>query len=100
MSEIYENSQIYMEAPFEIYSDKNKFYLIKPNKEIFSIEKFSSENCLIKESSNSVFQNGIKAYSLIGVLDAKINKYLIAVSKTRYIGNILTSKVFQIEEVC
>ena len=87
-------------APFEIFSEENKFILKKrKSNEVYSLDKNLGFDCFKKQTSDFPGNDGVKAYSIIGVAEAKVNKYLIAVTKTKFVGKILTSNIFKIEEV-
>lgn len=87
-------------APFEIYSEEDRFYLRKTKgNDVYSLDKSLAFDCLKRQTSDFLGSNGVKAFSIVGVAEAKVNKYLIAATKTKFVGKIMTSNVFKIEEV-
>jgi len=99
MSDKMMNSDSIFKAPFEIFSEVDKFVLKKTSSEIYHLDKNLGFDCLKKQTSNVLRSNGVKAYSIVGIAEAKINKYLIAATKTKFVGKILKSNIFKIEEV-
>ncbi len=88
------------EAPFEIFSEKEKFILKKTkNGEVYYLNKNLEFDCLKRQTCDFIGSDGVKAYSIVGVAEAKVNKYLIAATKSQFVGKILNSNIFKIEEV-
>jgi len=98
MTETMIDSDIVFPAPFEIFSEENKFVLKKTKGEVFSLYKNLGFDCL-KKQNYEIHGVLIKAFTIVGVAEAKVHKYLIAATKTKFVGNILNSKIFKIEEV-
>lgn len=99
MSETMIDSDSLFKAPFEILFESSKIILKKSNGEVFSLNKDLGYNCLDKESTEGILNAGVKAYTIVGVAETKTSKYLVAATKTKFVGKILTSNVFKIEEV-
>ena len=99
MSDKMIDSNTIFKAPFEIFSEGDKFILKKLNGDVYSLDKSLGFDCLKKQNSFFSGSNGVKAHSIIGVAEAKANKYLIAATKTKFVGKILASDIFKIEEV-
>lgn len=103
MSDKMIDSDSIFKAPFEIFSEEDKFILKKSKNKVYSLDKKLGYDCL-KVHNQEFLEgilggNGVKAYSIIGVAEAKTNKYLIAATKTKFVGKILKSNIFKIEEV-
>ena len=93
------DSDSIFKAPFEIFSEGDKFILKRSNGEVYFLEKNLGFDCLKRQTSDFIGSNGVKAYSIVGVAEAKTHKYLIAATKTKFVGKILSSNIFKIEEV-
>jgi len=100
MSDNYIDSDTIFKAPFEIYPEETKIILKLQNGEIFTLSTDLGIDSLKPCDKSSIpFNKGIKAYTIIGVAEAKKQNYLIAVTKTKFVGKILSSNIFKISEV-
>jgi hypothetical protein len=93
------DSDTIFKAPFEIFSEGDKFILKKTSGEVYFLDKNLGFDCLKKQTTDFIGSNGVKAYSIVGIAEAKSHKYLIAATKTKFVGKILNSNIFKIEEV-
>lgn len=100
MSESYIDTDTIFRAPFEIIPEESKITLKLQNGEMYVLSPNLGIDCLKTcDKTPSNFKNGIKAYSIVGVAEAKKQDYLIAVTRTKYVGKILNSNIFKISEV-
>jgi hypothetical protein len=100
MSDTYIDSDSIFKAPFEIFPEETKVILKLQNGEIFTLSADLGIDSL-KQCDKTIITNanGIKAYSIIGVAETKKQNYLIAVTRTKFVGKILSSNIFKICEV-
>lgn len=99
MSENFIDAKNLFKAPFEIISEESKF-ILKTHDKIFSLEKSLEYDSLKLYTGNvNEYNQGVEAYTIVGVAEGKQDKYLIAATKTKFVGKILNSSVFKIEEV-
>ena len=99
MSENFIDPNNLFKAPFEIISEDTKF-ILKTHDKTFSLEKSLEYDSLKLFTGNmNEYNQVVKAYTIVGVAEGKQDKYLIAASKTKFVGKILNSSVFKIEEV-
>ena len=100
MSDSYIDTDSIFKAPFEIYPEETKVILKLQNGEIFTLNTDLGIDSLKQcDKTTIINKKGIKAYSIIGVAETKKENYLIAVTKTKFVGKILTSNIFKICEV-
>lgn len=100
MSEFLIDSENIIKPPFEIFSEETKFILKKSNSELYALDKNLGFDSLKRHEKNFLDNHkGVKVFSIVGVADAKVNSYLIAASKTKFVGKILNANIFKIEEV-
>jgi hypothetical protein len=90
------DSEAIYEKKISIFNETTKF-IIQKDKETFSIQK--APGLTITKEENPKIGASIKVHGIIGVIDTKINSYLLGISKASYVGNLLNNPIFKIEEV-
>jgi hypothetical protein len=90
------DSEIVYEKKIIIYNEETQF-IIQKGEEIISIQK-TDELTVAKEKKSKISQ-GTKVLSIAGVIDTRTNKYLLAVNRATFVGNLLNHPIFKIDEV-
>ena len=84
------NICLYIEPAYFIIKIKNSSLT-------FSINKLNKKiECKL---SDKIFEGGIEINGVIGIIEAQTSNYLILITKTSFVGTILRSKIFKIEEL-
>lgn len=90
------DSEIIYDKKITIFSDSSHFTIQKGD-EIISIQKV--QGLPISREERSKFGPGVRVHSIVGVIETKINSYLLGVTKALFVGNLLAAPIFKIEEV-
>ena len=70
---------------------------IKNSSLTFSINKLNKKiECKLSEK---IFEGGIEINGVVGIIEAQTSNYLIVITKTSYVGTIIRSQIFKIEEL-
>lgn len=81
-----------------IYSEPTQFVLSKKNTSHISISKENQKIKVLSEYTPKI-GSGTQVHSILGLLHGKVNSYLMGVSRATFVGNILSSRIFKIEDV-
>ena len=90
------DSEVIQDKKISIFNETTRFIIQKDN-ETFSIQK--GPGLTIAKEDNPKIGASIKVQGIIGIIDTKINSYLLGISRASYVGNLLNNPIFKIEEV-
>jgi hypothetical protein len=95
------DNELLWEKEITVFSDENDFVFSKKingKLHYVSMKKEGSKEIQVLSNYNPKIGSGISAYSIVGLIQGKVNNYIIAVSRASFIGLFFQSKVFKIEE--
>jgi hypothetical protein len=79
-----------------IFSEVDDF-IIQKNDKFFSLHKSTGK--ISKMDYQPKIGSGFQVHSILGMIDGKNQNYIVGAIKTKFVGSILTAKVFKIEEL-
>jgi hypothetical protein len=92
------DSELLFDKNLRIYNEANQFVIHK-NREKSFISFDKSSHTVKRIDYSPKLGTGIEAFAIVGLLEAKTYSYLLAVTRASYIGDILHSRIFKIEEL-
>ena len=85
--------------PIKIYNLKNEFIFSNEKKEI----SFNKSSRIFKKLENKFIGNQSKEYNvnaILGLIEAKLNNYIVCANKVTFVGKLLDASVYKIEKFC
>jgi hypothetical protein len=94
------DSELIFPKEITIYSEASQFIFNKAN---YPNDYISLNKDTMKIKQHTQFTpklgTGVGVYSILGILNGATNYYLLGVSKATYVGSIISSRIFKIEEL-
>jgi hypothetical protein len=102
------DSDLLYQKEITIYCEESQFIFHKTvrDENNFNNQKqitysFNKENCIVQKIDNFTPKHGMGhgVHTVLGIINAQTNYYLLAVSKATFMGKILDSRIFKVDEL-